>query len=102
MTVPPGGLDSITTYGHHASDFESACAQRLVRTFVQLTEDVDFALATGARAKTPHLFEGEKGLRAIIPFDGEFVSDLLNIYWPHRPNLTRVYARIQVATRMLA
>ena len=43
-----------------------------------MAEDIGLASAGGAGAVAAEEFEGEVGLAAVIPRDGEFGSDLLN------------------------
>ena len=46
---------------------------------ILLAEDIAFALGLGARRGRAQVFEGEIALDTIVPNDGEFIADELNV-----------------------
>src|ERR1700745_1121431 len=80
MSVAPTGLQCIT-----ANQIESDELEALVRVFYvrthNLSEHIRLAATSRARARTPQQFKFEKRLGAVLPGNGQFVSDLLNVRW---------------------
>jgi hypothetical protein len=46
-----------------------------------LTEHIRFAAASRARARAPQQVEFQKRFGAVVPGNGQFVSDLLDVAW---------------------
>jgi hypothetical protein len=59
---------------------------------VQLAHDVTLSLAAGARAGAAQFLQGDEILRTIVPLDGQFLADLLQVHGPHDPILDRAAA----------
>ena len=85
VAVTPDGLKRITADRLQPPELERGWRQGLIRPFVQISQDIHFSLAAGARAMAPQFFQWHKTLAAIVPFDGELVANCLNIRRPHEP-----------------
>jgi len=88
MTIAPGRLNRIAPHIRDAQQSGALGRQRLIRVFVNVAQDIGFALAPGARATTTQRLQWHKALRAIVPFDGQFLANLLNIDRSHTEILT--------------
>lgn len=83
MSVRPNRLDGIAAHIDHPHKLERPRPQDLIRPLVNISHDVPLPLAAGARAVTSQRFNRDKALLPIIPFDGQFVADLLDVRGLH-------------------
>lgn len=83
MAITPDGLEAVASDYGAAAPLESCGRQRLIRPLVKLPQDVHLALATGAWTRPAQSFQGNEALAAIVPFDGQFISDRLQIHGSH-------------------
>src|SRR5208282_2345201 len=96
MPVGPNRLNRITAHANDADQFKSFRGQGLFRISVNVPHDVHLALATRARTTSPQFLQRNETFAAVIPLDGQFVADLLNVHRSHqfffnqRSNTTRV------------
>src|SRR6266478_2890041 len=91
MAVPPKGLDGVTANHREPEQLERLRSKRLLRPFVKSAHDIPLSLAAGAGTISPQRFELDETLRAIIPFDGQFIPNVLNI------NRSHVLSRLAIA-----
>ena len=84
MAVGPYRLDGITPYAKKLHQLERFYSQRLGRIFVKVAHDVHFALATGARTRAAQIFEQYKIFTTAIPFNGQFIPNLLDVQGFHQ------------------
>ena len=89
MSVGPARLDCITAYQIESDELEALFGVAHIRTH-NLAEHVRFAAASRAWARAPPQFKFQKRFRAVIPSNGQFVSDLLDIagFKSHHRQLT--------------
>src|SRR6478672_10691523 len=80
VSVGPAGLDCITAYQIESDELEALFGVADIRTH-NLTEHIRFAPASRAWACAPQQFEFQKRFGAVIPGNGQFVSDLLDVRW---------------------
>ena len=83
MTIRPNGLDGIAADIDDAHDLKCPLGKRLRRILVNISHDVHFPVAPRAGAPAAHGFHRDKAFCPIIPFDGQFPANLLNICWLH-------------------
>src|SRR5438094_3401977 len=83
MPVSPVGLDGISADAREAAELKCLGRQRAVRVLVQLSQDVNFALAAGAGTMPPQLFQRHETLATIFPLDRQFLADRLNVQRGH-------------------
>src|SRR5208282_6344413 len=83
MSVGPHRLDRVTAHAHDADQFKGLRTQRFFRVLVNIAQDVHLALASRARTTPPQFLERNEILAAIIPFDGQFGADGLNVHRSH-------------------
>src|SRR6266404_4871359 len=78
VSIGPTGLQCIT-----ADEIESGKLEALVRVAHMrthnLTEHIRLAAASRARTRAPQQFNFQKRFGAVIPGNGQFVSDLLEV-----------------------
>ena len=77
MAVSPAGLDGVASHGLPRGEVEAALVVGHGGEG-NLAEHIGLASARGAGAVAAEEFEGKVGLGAVVPRDGEFVSDFLN------------------------
>jgi len=87
MSVVPGRLDTVPAHQRETPPLERRWWQRLVRSFVKMPQHIHLALTTRARTGSSQFVQCHKTLAAIVPFDGQFLPDNLNVQWPHGGNL---------------
>jgi hypothetical protein len=78
VSIGPTGLQCITAHQIKSKELETFGSVGHMRTH-NVTEHIRLAAASRARARAPQRFEFEKRFRAVIPRDGQFISDLLNV-----------------------
>src|SRR5436190_1987563 len=83
MAVAPNRLDGVAADVGDARELKRLWRQRPVRILIDIPQDVAFAFAACARASTPQRFQPHKAFAPIIPLDGQFIADLLNIRRSH-------------------
>ena len=83
VAVGPDGLDAVAADGIEPGQFEGDAGKGFRGVFVNVAEDVGFAGAAGAGAGAAEFFERNKILMAILPFDGQFISNRLNVGRAH-------------------
>ena len=83
VAVGPDGLDAVAADGIEPGQFEGDAGKGFRGVFVNVAEDVGFAGAPGAGAAAAEFFERNKILPAIFPFDGQFISNRLNVGRAH-------------------
>jgi hypothetical protein len=80
VSISPTGLQCITTHEIESDEVEAFIAIAHMRTH-NLTEHIRLTATSCAWARAPQQSEFQKRFRAIVPRNGEFVSDLLDIAW---------------------
>ena len=80
VSVGPAWLDCITAHQIESGELEALVGVAHMRTR-NLTEHIRLATASRARACAPQQFEFQKRFGAVIPGNGQFVSDLLDVRW---------------------
>src|SRR4051812_9210232 len=79
MAVAPAGLEGVTADVFDVAQLEGERSQRFVRRLVNITHDIAFARATGARTRAPQFFQSDERFLARIPFDRELLTDDLDV-----------------------
>ena len=78
MSIRPTGLQCITAHEIESDKLEAFV--RLAHMWTHnLTEHIRFAAASRARTRAAQQFNFQKRFGAVIPGNGQFVSDLLDI-----------------------
>ena len=80
MSVGPAGLQCITAHEIESDKFEALVGVTYMRPH-NFTEHIRLAAATCARTSAPQQFEFQERFCAVIPRNGQFVSDLLDVRW---------------------
>ena len=80
VSVGPAGPQSVTANQIESDKLEALVAVALMRTR-NTSEHIGLATARRARACAAQRFQIQKRLRAVIPGNSQFVSDLLDIAW---------------------
>src|SRR3954447_1923332 len=80
MSVGPAGLQCITAHHIESDELETFLGVAHIRTD-NLPEHIRFAAASRARTRTSEQFNFQKRFSAVIPGNGQFVSDLLDVRW---------------------
>jgi hypothetical protein len=78
VSVGPTRLECITAHQIESDKLEALVGVAHMRTH-NLTEHIRLAAASRARARAPQQFELQKRFSAVIPGNGQFVSDLLDV-----------------------
>ena len=78
VSIPPAGLQCITAHKIEPDKLKAFVGVAHKRTD-NVTEHIRLPAASGARARAPQQFEFQKRFGAIIPGNGQFVSDLLDV-----------------------
>src|SRR5215472_8198030 len=80
VSVGPPGLQSITAHQIESDKLEAFVAVTPMRTR-NTSEHIRLAAARRARTCASQPFQIQKRLRAVIPGNSQFVSNLLDIAW---------------------
>ena len=96
VSVRPNRLNSIAAHADKPNQLKGRRCQRPVGILIDIPQNVRFTLAIRARATAPQPFQWNKTLTAIIPFDGQFLADLLKIQRSHQ----RIFRRRSKAARV--
>ena len=88
MTITPDWLNCVAPDISDTQQASALLGHWLIRVLVNVAQDIGLALAPGARATTTQRLQRHKALRAIVPFDGQFLANLLNIDRSHTEILT--------------
>src|SRR4029077_8947302 len=80
MSVGPAGLECITAHQIESDELEALVGVAHIRTH-DLTEHIRLAAASRAWARAPQQFKFQKRFGAVIPGNGQFVTDLLDVAW---------------------
>src|SRR6476469_7174167 len=80
VSIRPAGLQCVTAHQVESHKLEALIGVAHIRTH-NLTEHIRLAAASRARAGAPQQFEFQKRFGAVIPGNGQFVSDLLDVAW---------------------
>jgi len=103
VPIGPHRLDRIVADIDDAQQLEGFRPKGLLRVLIKVAHDIDLALATGARAGATELLKRHKALRAVVPLDGEFGPDDLDVCRLHRedskvqsPNSKAIYMRTAI------
>src|SRR5438034_6735433 len=80
VSIPPTRLQCITADEIESDKLKALVGVAHMRTH-NLTEHVRLAAASRARARASQQFEFQKRFSAVIPGNGQFVSDLLEVAW---------------------
>lgn len=83
VTVRPHRLDRVTADNSPARQFKRTGWKRFVRTFVELAENIHLTLASGTRTTPAETFKQDEAFSSVVPFDGKFISNFLNVEWSH-------------------
>ena len=78
VPVSPTGLQCIPAHQIESDKLEALVGVAHMRTH-NLTEHIRLAAASRARTRAPQQFKFQKRFGAVIPGNGQFVSDLLDI-----------------------
>jgi hypothetical protein len=78
VSIRPTGLQGITAHEMESEKFEAFVRVAHMRTH-NLTEHIRLAAARRARARAAQQFKFQKRFGAVIPGNGQFVSDLLDV-----------------------
>src|SRR5215472_5231560 len=78
MSVSPARLQSITTHQIESDKLKALVCVSHMRAH-NLTEHIRLAAANRARTRATQSFKFQKRFGAVIPGNGQFVSDLLDI-----------------------
>ena len=89
MSICPDWLQGITAHAAQADQLKSIGGERTLGMLVNIAQDVRLTLAAGAGAAPPQHWQWNVTLPAIIPLDGEFVPDALNVGGLHGKNQSR-------------
>src|SRR2546425_655706 len=84
MSVSPLRLNRITADGRDTNKLKGRGWKRFRRSLVDLAHNIGLAFASGAGTISAEVFQRDIGFGAIIPLDGQFVADVLNINRFHR------------------
>jgi hypothetical protein len=88
VSVRPEWLYRVGAHVNHAQQLEGLGCEWAVGILVKVAHDIPLPSASGAWAVSPKLFKRDKTLGAIIPFDGQFIANLLYVHRLHRLKLT--------------
>ena len=83
MPVRPLGLNGVPSDIIEADQLKSLGRERLRRRFIDIAHNIRFPFATGTWAIPPQLLQGNITFAAILPFDGQFSPNLLNVCGLH-------------------
>src|SRR6266516_4836987 len=83
MAVAPNRLNGVAADVGDAPELKRLRRQRFVRILIDIPHDVALAFASGARTTTSQHFQPHETFAAILPSDGQFIADLLNIRRSH-------------------
>lgn len=83
VAVGPDGLNGVAPDGSELTQLKRGGLERLGGAFVELAENVPFPLASRAGAGSPQGIEAEIALAAILPLDGQFLADGLEVFGAH-------------------
>ena len=89
MTVTPDGFDGVAADIGNSHELKCRRRQWSVRMLVEITHDVHFPFAAGARTVAKQFFQPHKTFAAVLPSDRQLLSDWLNIRRSHGEKLTR-------------
>src|SRR6266550_5236275 len=78
VSIRPTGLECITAHEIESDKFEALVGVAHMRTH-NLTEHIRLAAASRARTCAPQQLKFQKRFGAVIPANGQFVSDLLDV-----------------------
>src|SRR4051812_24760153 len=78
MSIGPHGLNRIPAYQRPASQFKTSRGVANTRTH-HIAEDIRFASAGCTRTGASQKLQRKKRLRAIVPLDGEFAANELQV-----------------------
>src|SRR6266446_3673302 len=80
VSIRPTGLQCITAHQIESDKLEAFVGVAHMRTH-NLTEHIWLAATSRARTRAPQQFKFQKRFGAVIPGNGQFVSDLLDVAW---------------------
>lgn len=83
VAVGPDGLDGVAPDGSELTQLKRSGRERADWPPVELAEHVPFPLAFRAGAGSPQGIEAEIALAAILPPDGQFLADGLEVFRAH-------------------
>lgn len=83
MTIAPKRLKRVGPDAHDSTQLKRGGLERGSRSLVKVAHDIPFTLAPGTRTAATQLLEWDEGLLSIVPFDGEFLADVLDVDWLH-------------------
>src|SRR5690349_14419764 len=86
MAITPDWLDGVATNQLELQQPKCLRSEGTLGGSVNIAHHVRFPLATCTRAGTAELLERNERLTAIVPADGEFVADRLQVQGPHTGN----------------
>ena len=79
MAVAPNGLDAIPAHAPELAHFEGAWRKLRLGPAMDVPHDVRFAFAAGAWASAPERFQRNVTFGPVLPTDGKFISNHLNV-----------------------
>ena len=83
MSIGPLRLNSVSADSRDPHKLKGCGRKGLRGGFIHVSHNVALAFASGAGAVSAQVLDGDVGLSAVIPFDGQFAADVLNIYGLH-------------------
>src|SRR6184192_297768 len=98
VSVRPTGLECITAHEIESDKLEALVGVAHMRTH-NLTEHIRLAAASRARTCTPQQFKFQKRFGAVIPGNGQFASNLLDVarFKSHFPDCSFKERRLPAA-----
>ncbi len=84
VPVFPDRLDGVIAHGDNFFQLERGGGQFRAGIFIKVSEKVRLALATGAGTMAAQFFERDEAFVAVVPFDRQFRSDLLEVNGAHQ------------------
>src|SRR5881296_1971324 len=83
VPVSPHRLDRVAACDGAAHELKRRRRERLVGRLVHVTQNVHLTLASRAWTMAPESFQRDETLASVVPLDGEFISDWLNVSRTH-------------------
>jgi hypothetical protein len=95
VTISPCRLEPVTADLGQPNQLKRTRIQWLLWPAMQPSHDVHLAFTARAGTPPPQLFQGDETFAAIVPPDGQFTSDLLNLLRSHAVALAAVRCAVK-------
>ena len=96
MSICPNRLNGIATHMGKPDQLECRRRQLSFGIFMNIPQDIRFTLAAGAGTPSPQRFQRNETFIPVIPFDGQFLANQLNVQWSYQ----RFFRRRSKAARV--